>query len=40
MAIELQSEGNIFARANQVGDWILRAERIDLYVDGTDKAIV
>merc|ERR1712238_391159 len=29
-----------FARANQVGDWILRAERIDLRVDGTDKALV
>merc|ERR1712161_28487 len=40
MAIGLQSEGNVFARGNQVGDWILRAERIDLRVDGTDKAIV
>merc|ERR1712161_111969 len=40
MAIGLQLEGNTFARANQVGDWILRAERIDLRVDGTDKAIV
>merc|ERR1712194_147765 len=40
MAIGLQSEGNTFARANQVGDWILRAERIDLHIDGTDKAIV
>merc|ERR1712086_709876 len=40
MAIGLQSEGNTFARANQIGDWILRAERIDLHIDGTDKAIV
>ena len=32
--------GNTFARANQIGDWILCAERIDLRVDGTDKAIV
>merc|ERR1712161_157936 len=40
MAIGLQSEGNTFARANQIGDWILRAERIDLHVDGTDKVVV
>merc|ERR1712161_58570 len=40
MAIGLQSEGDAFARANQVGDWILRAERIDLRVDGTDKVVV
>merc|ERR1712194_717298 len=40
MAIGLQLKGNKFARANQVGDWILRAERIELRVDGTDKAIV
>merc|ERR1712194_1002994 len=29
-----------FVRANQVGDWILRAELIELRVDGTDKAVV
>merc|ERR1711865_332416 len=40
MAIGLQAKGNTFARANQVGDWILRAERIDLRVDGTDKVVV
>merc|ERR1712194_961429 len=40
MAIGLQSEENTFARANQVGDWILHAERIDLRVDGTDKTIM
>merc|ERR1712194_831794 len=40
MAIGLQSEGNTFARANQIGDWILRAGRIDLHVNGTDKVIV
>merc|ERR1712238_437627 len=40
MAIGLQSEEDAFARANQVGDWILRAERIDLRVDGTDKVVV
>merc|ERR1712238_1716 len=40
MAIGLQAKGNTFACANQVGDWILRAERIDLRVDGTDKIVV
>merc|ERR1712238_599323 len=40
MAIGLQAKENTFARANQVGDWILRAERIDLRVDGTDKVVV
>merc|ERR1712238_277457 len=33
-------EGNTFARANQVGDWIFRAERIELRIDGTDKTVV
>merc|ERR1712194_258740 len=40
MAIGLQLKEDKFVRANQVGDWILRAERIELHVYGTDKAIV
>merc|ERR1712194_523812 len=40
MAIGLQLKEETFVRANQVGDWVLRAERIELRVDGTDKAVV
>ena len=40
MAIGLQLNEDKFVRANQVGDWILRAELIELRVDGTDKALV
>merc|ERR1712238_41734 len=34
MAIGLQLNEDTFVRANQVGDWILRAELIELRVDG------
>jgi len=40
MAIGLQLNEDKFVRANQVGDWILRAELIELRVDGSDKALV
>merc|ERR1712161_79578 len=40
MAIGLQLNGDTFVRANQIGDWILRAELIELRVDGTDTALV
>merc|ERR1712028_91262 len=40
MAIGLQLNEDTFVRANQVGDWILRAELIELRVDGADKALV
>merc|ERR1712028_52822 len=40
MAIGLQLKEDTFVRANQVGDWILRAELIELRVDGADKALV
>merc|ERR1712238_290135 len=40
MGIGLQLNEDNFVRANQVGDWILRAELIELRVDGTDKALV
>merc|ERR1712085_155479 len=40
MAIGLQLNEDKFVRANQVGDWILRAELIELRVDGADKALV
>ena len=40
MAIGLQLNEDTFVHANQVGDWILRAELIELRVDGTDKALV
>merc|ERR1712194_815865 len=40
MAIGLQLNEDTFVRANQVGDWILRADIIELRVDGTDKALV
>merc|ERR1719162_1830425 len=40
MAIGLQLNGDTFVRANQIGDWILRAELIELRVDGADKALV
>merc|ERR1712238_639640 len=36
MAIGLQLNEDTFVRANQVGDWILRAELIELRVDGAD----
>merc|ERR1712238_44772 len=41
MAIGLQSNTDKFVRANQVGDWVLRAERIELRVGvGADDALV
>ena len=40
MIIRLQLEGNTFARANQVGDLILRAESIELRVDSTNTTVV
>ena len=40
MAIGLQLKKDKFVHANQVGDWVLRAERIELRVAGTDKAFV
>merc|ERR1719148_600796 len=41
MAIGLQSDTDKFVRANQVGDWVLRAERIELRVGvGADDALV
>merc|ERR1711957_5235 len=41
MAIGLQSDTDKFVRANQVGDWVLRAERIELHVGvGADDALV
>merc|ERR1712194_269238 len=41
MAIGLQLKTNNFVRANQVGDWVLRAERIELRVGaGADDALV
>merc|ERR1712161_133948 len=41
MAIDLQLDTDKFVRANQVGDWVLRAERIELRVGvGADDALV
>ena len=40
MAIGLQLEEDKFVPANQVGDWILCAELIELCVDGADNAVV
>ena len=40
MVTGLQLERNTFTRANQVGDWILCAELIELRVDGADKGLV
>merc|ERR1711865_972875 len=40
MAIGLQLNEDTFVSANQVGDWILHADIIELRVDGTDKALV
>merc|ERR1712194_593914 len=40
MAIGLQLNEDKYVRANQVGDWILCAELIELRVDCTDKALV
>ena len=36
----LQSEGNTVVRANQFCDWVIRAERIELHVDGVVNAVV
>merc|ERR1719148_337278 len=41
MAIGLQSNTDKFVRANQVGDWVLRAERIELRVGaGANEVLV
>ena len=40
MAIGLQLKEDEFVPANQVGDWILCAELIELCVDDADNAIV